>query len=54
VGDVSARGKAAMVNNDALPDITVDPDTFTVQIDGEVVEAAPATELPMSQRYFLF
>ena len=30
------------------------PDTFTVRIDGEVVEAAPATELPMAQRYFLF
>jgi hypothetical protein len=42
VGDVSVCGKAAMVNNDALPDITVDPDTFTVRIDGEVVEAAPA------------
>ena len=54
VADVSSRGKADMVNNDALPDIRVDPDTFTVRIDGEVVEAAPATELPMAQRYFLF
>jgi urease subunit alpha len=52
--DVSRRGKADMVNNDALPDITVDPDTFTVRIDGEVVEAAPAERLPMTQRYFLF
>ena len=41
VADVSGRGKADMVNNDALPDIRVDPDTFTVRIDGEVVEAAP-------------
>jgi urease subunit alpha len=54
VADVSGRGKADMVNNDALPDIAVDPDTFTVRIDGEVVEAAPAAELPMAQRYFLF
>jgi urease subunit alpha len=54
VADVSSRGKADMVNNDALPDIQVDPDTFTVRIDGQVVEAAPATELPMAQRYFLF
>jgi urease subunit alpha len=54
VADVSGRGKADMVNNDALPDIRVDPDTFTVRIDGEVVEAAPAAELPMAQRYFLF
>jgi urease subunit alpha len=54
VADVSARGKADMVNNDALPDIRVQPDTFTVRIDGEVIEAAPAIELPMAQRYFLF
>jgi urease subunit alpha len=52
--DVSDRRKADMVNNDALPDIRVDPDTFTVTIDGAAVEAAPATELPMAQRYFLF
>jgi urease subunit alpha len=54
VADVSGRGKADLVNNDALPDIRVDPDTFTVRIDGEVIEAAPAAELPMAQRYFLF
>ncbi len=52
--DVSARGKADMIHNDARPDIRVDPDTFTVTIDGEAVEAAPAAELPMAQRYFLF
>ncbi|MGP8296966.1 urease subunit alpha [Streptomyces inhibens] len=52
----STRGvtKADMRNNDALPRVQVDPDTFTVTIDGEVVEPAPATELPMAQRYFLF
>ena len=54
VRDISARGKADLVNNDALPDIRVDPDTFTVRIDGEVIESAPAAELPMAQRYFLF
>ena len=36
------------------PSIEVDPDTFTVRIDGEVWEEQPATELPMAQRYFLF
>ncbi|MEV5481586.1 MULTISPECIES: urease subunit alpha [Streptomyces] len=46
--------KADMRNNDALPRVQVDPDTFTVTIDGEVVEPAPAAELPMAQRYFLF
>ncbi|MFG2720506.1 urease subunit alpha [Streptomyces sp. NPDC048416] len=47
-------GKADMRENDALPDVQVDPDTFTVTIDGDVVEPAPAAELPMAQRYFLF
>jgi urease subunit alpha len=47
-------GKADMVNNDALPEVAVDPDTFSVTIDGEPVEPRPATELPMTQRYFLF
>jgi urease subunit alpha len=47
-------GKEAMPLNDALPKIDVDPDTFTVTIEGEQVEPAPATELPMAQRYFLF
>ncbi|SOE09469.1 urease subunit alpha [Streptomyces sp. 2323.1] len=52
----STRGvtKADMRNNDALPRVQVDPDTFTVTIDGEVVEPTPAAELPMAQRYFLF
>ncbi|MGI8807772.1 MAG: urease subunit alpha [Acidimicrobiales bacterium] len=54
VADVRRRTKADMPENDALPDITVEPDTFTVRIDGEVVEPQPAIELPMAQRYFLF
>jgi urease subunit alpha len=40
--------------NAALPSIEVDPGTFTVRIDGEVVEPHPVQELPMAQRYFLF
>jgi urease subunit alpha len=54
VTDTRALTKADMPNNDALPRIEVEPDTFTVRVDGEVVEAAPAAELPMAQRYFLF
>jgi urease subunit alpha len=54
VKDVRRLTKADMPGNDALPRIEVDPDTFTVRIDGEVVEESPATELPMAQRYFLF
>jgi urease subunit alpha len=54
VKDTRRLGKDSMPLNDALPRIEVDPDTFTVSIDGERVEPAPATELPMAQRYFLF
>ncbi|MEB3049588.1 urease subunit alpha [Mycolicibacter sp. MYC123] len=54
VADVRSIGKAQMPLNDALPDIVVDPDTFTVRIDGDVWEERPAAELPMAQRYFLF
>jgi urease subunit alpha len=54
VGDVRAVGKADMPVNDALPRIEVDPDTFTVRIDGDVWQEQPAAELPMAQRYFLF
>jgi urease subunit alpha len=54
VGNVRARGKADLPENVALPRIEVEPDSFTVRIDGEVVEPEPAAELPMAQRYFLF
>jgi urease subunit alpha len=52
----STRGltKHDLPENDALPQITVEPDTFTVRIDGEVVVENPATILPLAQRYFLF
>ncbi|MEQ8147924.1 urease subunit alpha [Streptomyces sp. OP7] len=46
--------KADMRENDALPDVRIDPDSFAVRIDGELVEATPAEELPLAQRYFLF
>ena len=54
VADVRTRTKADMPENDALPEIVVDPDTFTVMIDGEPVEPQPVDVLPMAQRYFLF
>jgi urease subunit alpha len=46
--------KADLPRNDALPEIEVDTETFAVRIDGDLVEEAPPTELPMAQRYFLF
>ncbi|NJP30952.1 urease subunit alpha [Micromonospora thermarum] len=54
VADVRSRGKADLPNNGAMPRIEVDPDTFTVRVDGQVVEPDPVPELPMAQRYFLF
>jgi urease subunit alpha len=47
-------GKADMVNNDALPGIDVDPETFAITIDGVLVEPKPATELPLAQLYSMF
>lgn len=54
VKNVRQIGKAQMPLNDALPHIEVEPDTFTVRIDGQVWQEQPAVELPMAQRYFLF
>jgi urease subunit alpha len=47
-------GKADMPENNAQPDIQVNPSTFEVHIDGELVTEQPASSLPMTQRYFLF
>ncbi|MEU7870595.1 urease subunit alpha [Dactylosporangium sp. NPDC049140] len=54
VADTRSVGKADLPRNDAMPRIEVEPDTFTVRVDGEVVEPDPVEELPMAQRYFLF
>jgi len=47
-------GKASMKLNDAAPDIRVDPETYEVRADGELLTCEPATELPLAQRYFLY
>jgi urease subunit alpha len=46
--------KASMVLNDRTPAIEVDPETYEVRADGELLICEPATVLPMAQRYFLF
>ncbi len=54
IAGTRATTKAEMRLNDARPHVTVDPDSFTVTVDGEPVTPEPATELPLAQRYFLF
>jgi len=46
--------KASMKLNDALPRMEVNPETYEVRADGELLICEPATVLPMAQRYFLF
>ena len=46
--------KADMVLNDATPQIEVDPESYEVRADGELLTCEPARELAMAQRYFLF
>jgi len=46
--------KRAMKLNDALPAVDVDPESYSVRVDGELVTSEPARHLPLAQRYFLF
>ncbi|GHA16090.1 urease subunit alpha [Devosia pacifica] len=47
-------GKRSMIHNSATPHIEVDPETYEVRADGELLTCEPATELAMAQRYFMF
>ncbi len=47
-------GKRSMIHNDATPEIEVNPETYEVRADGELLICEPAETLPMAQRYFLF
>ena len=46
--------KADMVLNNAQPQVDVDPESYEVRVDGELIKSEPAQELPLAQRYFLF
>ncbi|MDZ4088616.1 MAG: urease subunit alpha [Tabrizicola sp.] len=46
--------KRDMIHNSATPKVEIHPETYEVRADGEVITCAPATELPLAQRYFLF
>jgi len=47
-------GKSAMIHNSATPHVEVDPETYEVRANGELLTCEPADMLPMAQRYFLF
>ena len=56
---VAVRGcreirKADMIHNGAQPEMEVDPQTYEVRADGELLTCEPAEVLPMAQRYFMF
>ena len=46
--------KADLLYNESCPDIEVEPETYTVKADGEVLTCEPLAEVPLAQRYFLF
>jgi len=50
----SGISKVSMVRNGTTPAIEVDPETYIVRADGEVLACEPAKELPMAQRYFMY
>jgi urease subunit alpha len=54
VANTRKLAKTDMVHNGAMPHIEVDPETYEVTADGELLTCAPAEVLPMAQRYFLF
>ncbi|HAD25624.1 MAG TPA: urease subunit alpha [Alphaproteobacteria bacterium] len=54
VRDIRRISKAEMILNNATPKMEVDPETYEVRADGEVLTCEPAEELPLAQRYFLF
>jgi len=47
-------GKKDLIHNNALPAIEVNPETYEVKADGQILTSEPAKELPLAQRYFLF
>jgi len=52
--DIRRIRKQHLVHNDYLPKMEIDPQTYAVRADGQLLTCDPATVLPMAQRYFLF
>ena len=51
---MEAGFRRRMVHNNSTSKIEVDPETYEVRLDGELIACEPASVLPMAQRYFLF
>lgn len=54
IGNTRNVKKQDLLYNGSCPNIEIDPETYTVVADGEHLTCEPATELPLTQRYFLF
>ena len=54
VANTRGIGKTDLILNDATPEMDVDPETYEVRADGELLACQPAETLPMAQRYFMF
>jgi urease subunit alpha len=54
VKDIRRVRKQHLVHNDYVPKMEIDPQTYAVRADGQLLTCDPATVLPMAQRYFLF
>jgi urease subunit alpha len=54
IGGVRHLSKRDMRHNDLLPHLEVDPETYAVRVDGELIRSEPARTLPLAQRYSLF
>src|SRR3954447_2140321 len=54
VRGIRSIGKKQMIHNDLTPHVEVDPETYEVRANGELLTCEPAEVLPLAQRYFLF
>ena len=54
IGNTRNISKKSMKLNDLCPEIEVDPETYEVRLNGELITCEPAKVLPMAQRYFLY
>ena len=54
ISNTRSISKKDMVLNDVCPTIDVNPETYEVRANGEIITCEPAEELPMAQRYFMY